>query len=169
MVCLTRFPLGTPGLIPVSMIWHRNIIANRSLLAYRTLEGGPPKMPCTSLYTIHLSHKVREILETPAPECTCAQASLCAPPMRKPASRHACASIPPDLCVLGMLPVVCVKFFRRWVDALKWSRMNALKRFALLVGEHLDEILSYCEKKMSLGDLASTNQKAKNVIRRAHG
>ena len=69
MVCLTRFPLGTPGLIPVSMIWHRNIIANRSLLAYRTLEGGPPKMPCTSLYTIHLSHKVREILETPAPEC----------------------------------------------------------------------------------------------------
>lgn len=61
------------------------------------------------------------------------------------------------------------RFFRKWVDALKWSRMEPLKRFAVLVEDHLDGILSYCEKKVPLGYIESTNQKAKNVIRRAYG
>ena len=37
------------------------------------------------------------------------------------------------------------------------------------VEEHLDGILSYCDRKVPLGDVESTNQKAKNVIRRAYG
>ena len=61
------------------------------------------------------------------------------------------------------------KFFRKWVDSLKWSRMEPLNRFAAMVEEHLDGILSYCEKKVLLGYVESTNQKAKNVIRRAYG
>ena len=47
--------------------------------------------------------------------------------------------------------------------------MKPLKKFAVLVEVHLDEILSYCEKKVPLGYLDSSNQKAKNVIRRAYG
>ena len=62
-----------------------------------------------------------------------------------------------------------MKFFRKWVASLKWSRMEPLKRFAVMVEEHLDGILSYCEKKVPLGYVESTNQKAKNVIRRAYG
>ena len=62
-----------------------------------------------------------------------------------------------------------VKFFRKWIDALKWSRMKPLKRFATMVEEHLDGIFSYCEKKLPLGYIESTNQKAKNVIRRVYG
>ena len=61
-----------------------------------------------------------------------------------------------------------MKLFRKWVNSLKWSRMEPLKRFAAMVEEHLDGILSNCEKKVPLGYVESTNQKAKNVIRRAY-
>jgi len=62
-----------------------------------------------------------------------------------------------------------MKFFRKWVDSLKWSRMDPLKRFATMVEDHLDGILSHCEKKVPLGYVESTSQKAKNVIHRAYG
>ena len=38
-----------------------------------------------------------------------------------------------------------------------------------MVEEHLDGILSYCDRKVPLGYVESTNQKAKNAIRRAYG
>ena len=62
-----------------------------------------------------------------------------------------------------------MKFFRKWVGALKWRRRAPLKKFASMVEEHLDGILSYCDRKVPLGYVESTNQKAKNVIRRAYG
>jgi Transposase and inactivated derivatives len=62
-----------------------------------------------------------------------------------------------------------MKFFRKWVGALKWSRLTPLKKFAAMVEEHLDGILSSCDRKVPLGYVESTNQKAKNVIRRAYG
>ncbi len=61
------------------------------------------------------------------------------------------------------------KFFRKRVDALKWSRLTPLKRFATMVEAHLDGILSYCDRKVPLGYVEPTNQKAKNAIRRAYG
>lgn len=51
-----------------------------------------------------------------------------------------------------------LKFYRKWVDALKWSRMKPLKRFAVMVEEHLEGILSYCETKVPFGYIESTNQ-----------
>ena len=62
-----------------------------------------------------------------------------------------------------------MKFFRKWVGALKWRRRAPLKKFASMVEEHLDGILSYCDRKVPLGYVESTNQKAKNAIRRAYG
>ena len=38
-----------------------------------------------------------------------------------------------------------------------------------MVEAHLDGILSYCDRKVPVGYVKSTNQKAKNVIRRAYG
>jgi len=38
-----------------------------------------------------------------------------------------------------------------------------------MVEKHLDGILSYCDKKVSLGYIESTNLKARNIIRRAYG
>ncbi len=62
-----------------------------------------------------------------------------------------------------------LKFFKGWVSQLKWSRLKHYQKFAQLVEKHLDGILAYCDKKVSLGYVESTNLKARNVIRRAYG
>lgn len=61
------------------------------------------------------------------------------------------------------------RFFDDWVDQLKWSRLKPYHKFARMVESHFDGILAYCDKKVSLGYIESTNLKAKNVIRRAYG
>lgn len=61
------------------------------------------------------------------------------------------------------------KFFQGWVDQLKWSRLKPYFKFAAMVEKHFDGILSYCDKKVSLGYIESTNLKAKNVMRQAYG
>lgn len=61
------------------------------------------------------------------------------------------------------------KFFKGWVEQLKWSRLKPYKRFANMVEKHFDGILSYCDKKISLGYIEACNLKARNVIRRAYG
>lgn len=64
----------------------------------------------------------------------------------------------------------CAKrFFRQWTDQLKRRRMKPYQKFAKMVAKHLDGILSFCDKKVSLGYVESTNLKAKNIIRRAYG
>lgn len=62
-----------------------------------------------------------------------------------------------------------MKFFKGWITQLKWSRLAPYRKFARLVEQHLDGILSYCDKKVSLGYIESANLKARNVIRRAYG
>lgn len=64
----------------------------------------------------------------------------------------------------------CVlKFWSAWKSELKWSRLKPYKAFARMVDDHLDGILAYCDKKVSLGYVERTNLTAKNVIRRAYG
>jgi transposase len=64
----------------------------------------------------------------------------------------------------------CAKrFFRSWVNQLKWSRLKSYHKFAAMVEKHLDGILSFCDKKVPLGYIESSNLKARNVIRRAYG
>ena len=61
------------------------------------------------------------------------------------------------------------KFFAGWKEQLKWSRLPPYKKFVQMVEDHLDGILSYCDKKISLGFIEATNLKARNVIRQAYG
>jgi transposase len=61
------------------------------------------------------------------------------------------------------------KFFRHWVEQLKWSRLSSYRKFAEMIEKHLDGILSYCDKKVSLGFIESANLKARNVMRMAYG
>jgi len=61
------------------------------------------------------------------------------------------------------------KFFHSWVKDLKWSRLKPYKKFAQMIERHLDGILAYCDKKVSLGFIEATNLKARNIIRRAYG
>lgn len=61
------------------------------------------------------------------------------------------------------------KFFTQWVAQLKWSRLAPYHKFARMVETHLDGILAYCDKPVSLGYIEGTNLKARNIIRRAYG
>jgi transposase len=61
------------------------------------------------------------------------------------------------------------KFFQGWREQLKWSRLKPYQKFVAMVEKHLDGILAYCDKPVSLGYLEGTNLKAKNLIRRAYG
>jgi transposase len=61
------------------------------------------------------------------------------------------------------------KFFRHWVEQLKWSRLKPYHKFAEMIENHLDGILNCCDKKVSLGFIESANLKARNVIRMAYG
>lgn len=62
-----------------------------------------------------------------------------------------------------------LKFFRAWVEQLKWSRLEPYQKFARMVEAHLDGILAYCDKPVPLGFIESANLKARNVIRMGYG
>lgn len=62
-----------------------------------------------------------------------------------------------------------IKFFERWKEQLKWSRLEPYKKFTRMIDKHIDGILAYCDKKVSLGYIEGTNLKARNIIRRAYG
>ncbi len=61
------------------------------------------------------------------------------------------------------------RFWEEWKAQLKWSRLKAYRRFVNLVERHWDGILAFCDKKVSLGYIESSNLKARNAIRRAYG
>lgn len=62
-----------------------------------------------------------------------------------------------------------MRFWENWKEQLKWQRLEPYKRFALMIDRHIDGILGYCDKKVSLGYIEGTNLKARNIIRRAYG
>jgi transposase len=61
------------------------------------------------------------------------------------------------------------RFWEDWKEQLKWQRLEPYKRFAKMIDNHIEGILGYCDKKVSLGYIEGTNLKAKNIIRRAYG
>jgi len=62
-----------------------------------------------------------------------------------------------------------LRFWEDWKAQLKWSRLKSYRRFVKMVERHWDGILAFCDKKVSLGYIESSNLKARNVIRRAYG
>jgi len=62
-----------------------------------------------------------------------------------------------------------LRFWEEWKAHLKWSRLKPYRKFVRLVERHLDGTLAFCEKKISLGYIESSNLKARNVIRSAYG
>lgn len=61
------------------------------------------------------------------------------------------------------------RFWDDWKEQLKWQRLEPYKKFAKMIDNHIDGILGYCDKKVSLGYIEGTNLKARNIIRKAYG
>ena len=62
-----------------------------------------------------------------------------------------------------------LRFWADWKAQLKWTRMKSYRNFMKMVERHWDGIVAFCDKKVSLGYIESSNLKARNVIRRAYG
>ncbi|GFP40792.1 hypothetical protein HKBW3S47_02489 [Candidatus Hakubella thermalkaliphila] len=62
-----------------------------------------------------------------------------------------------------------MRFGDNWKEQLKWQRLEPYKKFTAMIDRHMDGILGYCDKKVSLGYIEGTNLKARNIIRRAYG
>jgi len=68
-------------------------------------------------------------------------------------------------------PVWARRFFYQWREALRWQRLAAFERFALMVSVHWDGIEAYCheENKVPLGFVEGLNNKIRAIQRRAYG
>lgn len=63
------------------------------------------------------------------------------------------------------------KFFDHWVEKLRWQRLKPFEKFASMVDEHWEGIVSYCEEenKVKLGFVEGVNNKIRVIQRRAYG
>ena len=68
-------------------------------------------------------------------------------------------------------PGWALHFFDEWRDALKWQRLKPYEKFARLVEDHWDGIVSYCHanNKFARGFVEGLNNKIRTIQRRAYG
>jgi transposase len=68
-------------------------------------------------------------------------------------------------------PTWARKFFENWKRQLRWQRLPSFEKFADLIENHWDGIISYChpDHKVSLGFMEGLNNKIRLIQRRAYG
>jgi len=63
------------------------------------------------------------------------------------------------------------RFFDNWCDSLRWQRLRPYEKFARMVEDHWDGIVSYCQQnnKVALGFVEGLNNKIRTIQRKAYG
>lgn len=63
------------------------------------------------------------------------------------------------------------RFFDNWCDSLKWQRLRPYEKFAAMVEDHWDGIVTYCHEanKVALGFVEGLNNKIRVLQRRSYG
>lgn len=63
------------------------------------------------------------------------------------------------------------KFFENWKQKLRWQRLEPFEKFAKMVEDHWEGIVSYCntDNKVKLGFVEGVNNKIRVIQRRAYG
>lgn len=61
------------------------------------------------------------------------------------------------------------KFLADWTDQLRWSRLEPLHRFAKMLWEHFEGVLSYATWPFSNGALEGNNSRIRGLSHRARG
>jgi transposase len=62
-----------------------------------------------------------------------------------------------------------LRFLDEWVKSLRWQRLPAFQKLALMLLEHLDGILAYCRHKVPFGVVEAINGNLRALIRRGRG
>jgi len=62
-----------------------------------------------------------------------------------------------------------LNYLRRWIDQLRWQRLEPFWKLAQLLLDHLDGILNYCRTKVPLGVVEAVNGNIKSLLRRGRG
>src|SRR5438270_436379 len=50
-----------------------------------------------------------------------------------------------------------LNYLQRWIDQLRWQRLEPFQKLALMLLDHLDGILNYCRTKVPLGVVEAVN------------
>jgi transposase len=62
-----------------------------------------------------------------------------------------------------------IRFLDDWVKSLRWQRLPAFQKLALMLLEHLDGLLAYCKHKVPFGVVEAINGNLRALIRRGRG
>ena len=62
-----------------------------------------------------------------------------------------------------------LNYLQRWIDQLRWQRLEPFQKLAKMLLEHLDGILNYCRTKVPLGVVEAVNGNIKSLLRRGRG
>ena len=62
-----------------------------------------------------------------------------------------------------------LNYLQRWIDQLRWQRLDPFRKLARMLLEHLDGILNYCRTKLPLGVVEAINGNIQALLRRGRG
>src|SRR5579884_4231500 len=62
-----------------------------------------------------------------------------------------------------------LNYLQRWIDQLRWQRLEPFRKLAVMLRDHLDGILNYCRTKVPLGVVEAVNGDIKSLLRRGRG
>ena len=62
-----------------------------------------------------------------------------------------------------------MNYLRRWIDQLRWQRLEPFQKLADLLVNHLEGIINYCRTKVPMGVVEAINGNLKTLLRRGRG
>jgi transposase len=62
-----------------------------------------------------------------------------------------------------------LNYLQRWIDQLRWQRLEPFQKLAAMLLDHLEGLLNYCRTKVPLGVVEAINGNIKALLRRGRG
>ena len=62
-----------------------------------------------------------------------------------------------------------LNYLQRWIDQLRWQRLEPFQKLAEMLLDHLGGILNYCRTKVPLGVVEAVNGNIRSLLRRGRG
>jgi transposase len=62
-----------------------------------------------------------------------------------------------------------IRYVRKWIDQLRWQRLEPFQKLARMLIDHVDGILNYCRTKVPMGVVEAVNGNIKSLLRRGRG